>query len=263
MSAITFIVPVSDHDQYQRYFLSSPLFDRESHFEILAQAGFRTSGQAYNDGIQKAQNDLIVCAHQDVVLPAMWATRFLARRSEVESSGVPVGVVGCWGRTRKGDYVGHIYHRDRELFPQRALPARVQTLDELLISFRKSSGLRFDPDLPSFFGYAVDLCLQAQVRGLHNFVVDAPCIHQTADRNSVQKDMYKSWMYLLRKWKDFLPVWTPSGRIDGRWSYWKDLIIEYAFHAMGYSPRPWWLRYPQVNREAALCGDVAPTKDRD
>src|SRR3989449_7597243 len=114
MSAITFIVPVSDHDQYQRYFLSSPLFERESHFEIHAQAGFRTSGQAYNDGIQKAQNDLIVCAHQDVVLPAMWATRFLARRSEVESIGVPVGVVGCWGRTPKGDYVGHIYHRDRD-----------------------------------------------------------------------------------------------------------------------------------------------------
>jgi len=70
-------------------------------------------------------------------------------------------------------------------------------------------------------------------------------------------------MYLLRKWKDFLPVWTPSGRIDGRWSYWKDLIREYAFQALGYSPRPWWLRYPQVDREAALLGDAASMKDRD
>src|SRR5579884_3468757 len=170
MSSITFIVLVGNQDTYQKCFLSSPLFQRKNgstDFQIIAQSGFKTAGEAFNEGIERAVNDLIVCIHQDVILPINWDVRFLAKRSEVESLGPPVGVVGCWGITSEGERAGHVYHRDRQLFPRKvgdngnrgpmALPQRVQTLDELLISFRKSSGLRFDPDLPSFFGYAVDL----------------------------------------------------------------------------------------------------------
>lgn len=104
----------------------------------------------------------------------MWAERFLASLDELDSQGLPVGVLGCIGITSAGELAGHIYRHDRELLSKDSLPARVETLDEMLIAFRKSSGLRFDPTVPSFFGYAVDLCLQASSAGLQNFAADAP-----------------------------------------------------------------------------------------
>jgi len=259
----TFLILVGNYNIYEKYFLSSPLFNRKFDFQILAQSGFKTASQAYNNGIEKAQNDLIVCAHQDVVLPATWATQFLANLAKVESLGVPVGVVGCWGATLKNERAGHVYHRDRQLFPHYPLPAQVQTLDELLISFRKSSGLRFDPALPSFFGYAVDLCLQAHSRGLQNFAVDAPCVHQTIDQKRIRKGLFESWVYLLHKWRDVLPVHTPSGTLDSKWSLWMDRIKPYIFDMIGYSPHVWWKDLPQVNLQEILFADAIPPEKRE
>ena len=45
------------------------------------------------------------------------------------------------------------------------LPARVATLDELLLIVRRDAGLRFDPDL-GFHLYGADICLQASEQGL-------------------------------------------------------------------------------------------------
>ncbi len=151
MSSITFVVPVGSEELYGKCFLSSPLFAEGCGCQVIAQRGFKTAGQAFNDGIEGAANDVVVFAHQDVVLPAGWARLFSARLKELESQGAPVGVVGCVGITLKGEPVGHIYRYDRELFPDLPLPARIETLDEMLVCFRKSSGLRFDPKLPSFF----------------------------------------------------------------------------------------------------------------
>ncbi len=261
--SITFVVPVGSADVYEKCFLSSPLFKRQDRFQILAQTGFGTSGQAYNDGIEKAENDIIVCVHQDVVFPAMWAGRFLASLAEIESLGIPIGVVGCIGITSKGEAAGHIYRHDREVFPPCPLPAKVQTLDEMLIAFRKSSSLLFDPAVPSFFGYAVDLCLQASTRGLQNFAVDAPCFHQAKNRKKMAKEFHSAWEYLLDKWREILPVQTLSGTLDGKGSYWIERLKQSVVHAIGYHPAPWWKDLPRVNPEDVLYADSSPTQGRN
>jgi len=263
---ITFIILVGNEDVYQQCFLSSPLFsDTRLDFQIIAQRGFGTAGAAFNEGIARAKHDLIVCIHQDVILPVHWSERFQARRGELESQGIPLGVVGCWGITSQGERAGHVYHRDRQLFPRKAgdngnrgpmsLPQRVQTLDELLISFRKSSGLRFDPNLPSFFGYAVDICLQAEEQGLQNFVVDSPCVHQTADQRRIRKELFESASYILKKWKKLLPILTPTGPMEGNLALWRDRVKLRLLDLMGYTPpRMWWEELPQVDPEDVLSG---------
>ena len=257
---ITFIVPVGNEETYNKCFLSSPLFAQQARdsfeFQIQPQRGFSRVARAFNDGLDKAQHDLIVCLHQDVILPVNWAKKFLRHLHRLEEEGVQIGTVGCIGSQSDGQLVGHVYHRDRQLFPGRPLPARVQALDELLVSFRKSSGLRFDEDLPSFFGYAPDICMEAATRGLQNFVVDAPCIHETADRRMARRDIYSTWKFLQRKWRRQLPIHTPTGPIDGSLDYWKDMVKDYVFHVAGYQPRPWWLGLPQVKREDVLFADT-------
>ena len=262
VEAITFIIPVGNEEIYSRCFLSSPLFTKQRtqgiEFQILAQRGFKGAAAAFNDGIDKARHDLIVCLHQDVILPLRWAERFIHQVKQLERSGVPLGVVGCIGCRFDGELAGHVYHRERQMFPAPKLPARIQALDELLVSFCKSSGLRFDPALPSFFGYAPDICMEAVVKGLHNYVVDAPCIHDTADRLMARRDIYSTWAFLRRKWKSHLPIHTPTGPIAGRWPYWKDMAKDYLFHVTGYTPRQWWLQLPALKREEILFAETLP-----
>ena len=174
-----------------------------------------------------------------------------------------MGVVGCIGMTSSGVPAGHIYRHDREYFPTCPLPARVETLDEMLISFRRSSSLRFDPVLPSFFYYAVDLCLQATSRGLHNFAVDAPCFHQAKNRNHVMPtDFYHSQEYMMRKWKGVVPVRTLSGTLGGRQLYWTKRIKQSLFQAIGYTPEPWWQNLPRIDPAAKLHGTALPGREK-
>ena len=266
MPSITFIVLVGNQDTYQRCFLSSPLFERadeRSNVQIIPQSGFRTAAEALNDGIERAESDLVVCVHQDVKLPITWATRFLDAWSNVESLGVPVGVIGCWGITPAGEKAGHVYHRDRQLFPRKpgdsgnqgsmSLPMRVQTLDELLISFRKSSGLRFDRALPSFFGYAVDLCLEAEAGGLQNFAIDCPCIHQTVDQKGIRKELFQSEVFLMEKWRDLLPIQVPTGALQSKFALWRTRLKLQIQELIGYEPRRvWWEALRQVDPNEVL-----------
>jgi hypothetical protein len=270
MSSITFIVLVGSRDTYRNCFLSSPLFQTASSAsdcQIIEQSGYQSAGKAFNDGIERAKNDLIVCVHQDVILPIKWAEQFKAKCAQVESLGVPIGVVGCWGITADGERAGHAYHRDRQLFPCKpgdtgnsramSLPARVKTLDESLISFRKSSGLRFDPSLPSFFGYAVDLCLEAEARGLQNFAIDSPYVHQTVDQTRIRRELFESASFLIKKWRSALPIQTPSGPLVSKRALWGQKLKMLVQHWIGYSPsRIWWESLPQVNTRDVLLAEV-------
>jgi hypothetical protein len=92
------------------------------------------------------------------------------------------------------------------------LPARVATLDELLLVVPKSSQLRFDPAL-GFHLYGADLCLQARERGLAVVVLGAPCHHNS--RNiGLPEAFFASARVFARKWAHRLPVATPCVIID-------------------------------------------------
>ncbi|MGA2331877.1 MAG: glycosyltransferase family A protein [Syntrophales bacterium] len=255
MLPITFVIPVGSNEVYKTCFLASPLFKKYPGWQIIAQEGFRSASHAYNDAIEKAENDIVVFAHQDVVFPINWAERFLQEFYKIEGSERNVGVVGCIGITKEGNKAGHIYRHDREFFPSHPLPAQVETLDELLVCFRKSSSLRFDVNLPSFFFYGVDICLQSDAMGYKNFAVNAPCFHQAKNRAGLPKEFYESWDFIVNKWRDRLPVQSLSGPITGNRQLFIQKYKSHILNIIGQSENPWWHKLPKAKVEAILYDD--------
>jgi hypothetical protein len=87
-------------------------------------------------------------------------------------------------------------------------PAQVQTLDEIVLILRKSSGLRFDESLPHFHFYGTDICMAADARGLKSYAISAFCIHNTQQNFVLPKEFYESYRYIKHKWKNSLPIRT-------------------------------------------------------
>jgi hypothetical protein len=84
-------------------------------------------------------------------------------------SGVVFGSYGSGSNRQEprlaAERIGWVVDRGRKLRDGPELPARVATLDELLLVVRGDTLLRFDPAL-GFHLYGADICLQARERGL-------------------------------------------------------------------------------------------------
>ena len=131
----------------------------------------------------------MACVHQDVYLPEGWDWRLTRQLYEAERRFGPIGVAGVYGvgdvirpespeQPLGTERIGWVVDRGRELRDGPELPARVATLDELLLVVRRDSGLRFDPAL-GFHLYGADLCLQARERGLAVVALGALCQHNS------------------------------------------------------------------------------------
>jgi len=55
----------------------------------------------------------------------------------------------------------------------------VQTLDEIVLIFRRDSGLSFDETLPHFHFYGTDICMRAAEQGRQCYAISAFCVHNT------------------------------------------------------------------------------------
>ena len=103
--------------------------------------------------------------------------------------------------------IGRVVDRGRMLRDGPELPARVATLDELLLVVRRNSPLRFDPAL-GFQLYGADICLQAAERGLAVVALGALC-HHNSRGIGLPEAFYQSAQVFARKWRHRLPVGTP------------------------------------------------------
>jgi hypothetical protein len=108
--------------------------------------------------------------------------------------------------------IGWVVDRGRELRDGPALPAKVATLDELLLVVRRDTPLRFDPAL-GFHLYGADFCLQAREAGLAVVALGALCYHNSRSLG-LPEAFFKSAEYFARKWSHRLPVATPCVIID-------------------------------------------------
>jgi hypothetical protein len=108
--------------------------------------------------------------------------------------------------------IGWVVDRGRMLRDGPDLPARVATLDELLLVVRRDTPLRFDPAL-GFHLYGADICLQAAERGLAVVALGALC-HHNSRSVGLPAAFYRSAEVFARKWSHRLPVATPCVIID-------------------------------------------------
>jgi GT2 family glycosyltransferase len=211
---ITFAVAVNKPEILEENLLASPCFAMPHGHQILIQENFGSAAKAYNDAIEKSVNDLIVFCHQDVFLPAAWLSQLQKALDRLTEQDPNWGVLGNCGITRDGCSRGHIYSSGLGVLGQPfEQPAPVQTLDEIVLILRKSSGLRFDESLPHFHLYGTDICLRAANRGMKSYTICAFCIHNTHQSLILPGEFYECCAHVRRVWRDALPIQTTCIRI--------------------------------------------------
>jgi len=178
----------------------------------LIQENFTSAARAYNQAIDKSLNDLIVFAHQDMVFPKSWLSDLESAISILDKDDPHWGVLGCYGVTVDGEGRGYVYSFDIHGAPFNR-PAPVQTLDEIVLIFRKSSGLRFNESIPHFHLYGADICLSAQKQGMGCYAISAFCVHNAQQSFIHPPEFYKCYWHFKRIWKESLPVQTTCIRV--------------------------------------------------
>ncbi|MBZ5539504.1 MAG: glycosyltransferase family protein [Acidobacteriia bacterium] len=206
---ITFAIAVNNRAVLERNFLASPCLRGTHPHQILIQEGFSSAAKAYNDAIDRSHNDLIVFCHQDIIFPEYWLLQLGRALDYLESEDPPWGVLGCYGETSDYKGRGHIYSSGRGVLGMPFdRPVPIQTLDEIVLILRKSSGLRFDERLPHFHLYGADICMAAMKKGMKNYAISAFCIHNTHQYLVLPKEFYECYRSLKRSWKKNLPIQT-------------------------------------------------------
>jgi Glycosyltransferase like family len=212
---VTFIVTVLDWQVLTQNLLASPALSGSHNHQILVQEGFASAGQAYNDGLHRAANELLIFTHSDMFLPKTWMSQLERALQYLEKSNPNWGVLGCWGATKSGEYRGHIYSTGWGVLGKPFdHPQPVQTLDEIILIFRRSSALQFDEELPHFHFYGTDICMRAAMQGMKSYAISAFCIHNTAQTFRMVKEFYCSYSYIRRIWRDNLPIQTSCIRVS-------------------------------------------------
>lgn len=211
---ITFVIAVNDRELFRRNFLASPCLVQPHPHEILVQEGFSSASTAYNNAIDHARNDLIVFCHQDILLPENWLVQLEEALDYLQTEDPHWGVLGSCGATQDGRGWGHVYSSGRDVIGEPfERPVPVQTLDEIVLVLRRSTGLRFDDALPHFHFYGADICLRAAARGMNSYAVSTFCIHNAQQTFVLPGEFYEACRHLKRTWREYLPIQTTCVRI--------------------------------------------------
>ena len=207
---ITFVVPTCGSDEVlTSNFLASPCLRGPHQHQILIQKGYPSASKAYNDAIDRAENDLMVFCHQDMIFPEQWLDHLERSLVHLEARDPSWGVLGCYGMRHDGVGRGWIYTPGNgEIGSPFEFPQPIQTLDEVVLILRKSSSLRFDEGLPHYHLYGADICLRADEAGLKSYAISAFCVHNANHYLVLPKEFYESYRFIRRVWKDSLPIYT-------------------------------------------------------
>jgi len=213
--AITFVVAVNKRDVLEKNLMASPCLVNPHPHQILLQENFSSAAEAYNDAIDKSVNDLIVFCHQDMFFPRPWISQLQRTLDRLGTRDPKWGVLGCSGVTGDGEYRGYVYSSGVGMIGAPSEPAEVQTLDEIVLILRKSSGLRFDEGLRHFHLYGADICLRAAMRGMKSYAISVVCIHNTYQNYNLPNEFFECCEYVRRVWRASLPIQTTCIRITG------------------------------------------------
>lgn len=221
----TIVVAVSDTEVLRKNLYLSPGLLNGSTNQVVIRRNYPSASLAYNSAIGEAENEIIIFVHQDVYLPATWFADLRRSLSYFKREGINWGVLGCFGSRQHAEGgVGRVYTTGLGLHGREiARPEAVETLDEIVLIIRKSSGLLFDPSLPHYHLYGPDICLAARDNGLASYAIPAFCVHNTNQLLRLPTEFYDCYRHIKRKWQKFLPIYASCMTIslyDAEF-YWK------------------------------------------
>lgn len=181
-----------------------------------------SASSAYSEAIEAATAEVLVFAHCDVYFPAGWFDRLAWEVDRLTRIDGDWAVAGICSMTSSGELVGRIYDTSLEPFFSEsfgifgkalAAPVPIVSADELVLVVRRNAGISFDPSLPEFHLYGTDVVLEAQHHGKHTYGLDMPVIHNAKAQLRLGSDYARSYRYMVRKWRDRLPVPTTCGTL--------------------------------------------------
>jgi hypothetical protein len=214
----TIIAAVNNEEVLKSCLLSSPDVRRAG--AVILQSGRPSAALAYNAAIEKVKTDVMMFVHQDVYLPEGWVRAARSAVDLVSRTDPDWGVLGCWGMKFSGERAGFVYDGGwrRVLGHPFSGGVEVETLDEVLLIVRKSSGLRFDERIGGFHMYGADICLEARRRGRRCYAIAAFCLHNTNQYGMLPLAFWQAYLAMRRKWKAQLPIKTTCVDIT-RWCW--------------------------------------------
>ncbi len=185
--ALSLAACISHDESLQPNLLASPCLDSRFHHDVVAVRNCPSAAAGLNFALERAAHEFVVCVHQDLCLPDDWERCPVQQLQEAERRFGPIGVAGVYGVGKAiaaddpgqplgAERIGGVNDRGRVLRGGPELPARVATLDEIVLVVCRDSGLRFDPEL-GFHLYGADICHQARDQGLAVVALAAPCHH--------------------------------------------------------------------------------------
>ena len=204
----TLAVAVNNRRTLEANLLASPALQGRPAVELIIKEDRASAALAYNSALDESQGEFVVFAHQDIYLPALWFKRLEHSIDTLASSGLRWGVLGCFGsRADAFGGVGRVYTHGLGLHGNPiAKPEVVESLDEIVLVLRRSSGLRFDPALPHFHLYGVDISMAARSAGMDNYAIPAFCVHNTNQLLELPPEFYECYAFVKRKWEQYLPI---------------------------------------------------------
>ena len=206
LSEIT-VVTISYHLEVLLEYLM-PTLPLEVEFIILDNVNnshYSSAAKAFNEGIKRSSNDIVICAHEDVRFSKGWFEDFIDQECKLKNWGA-LGIVGQglddrlhWGADEP-------------------LPLKTQTLDECCTILNKKNGLYFDEKtFTDWHHYTTDFCLQCQSKGLDVYIVAGPASHGSKTMKHVpewRQTLVRMAELLKKKWHEQFPViLTTTGRI--------------------------------------------------
>jgi hypothetical protein len=212
--ALTFVVLTNDREILRQNLLASPCLQNAHPHQVIIQEGFDSAAHAYNAALEEALNDIVIFIHQDVYLPQSWIADLESTLRQLAAIDTEWGVLGCWGVRENGEGFGYLYTPGQEVIgaPLQS-PASVQTLDEVVLIIRKSSGLRFNEKLPGFHLYGTEICLAATCMRLHCYAISAFCVHNSRQHFRLPPEFYACYRQVKRLRRECLPIQTSCIRI--------------------------------------------------
>ncbi len=216
--AWTLVSAVSDEQVLNGCLLASPTFRSAS--ETILQKGYTSAAVAYNDALSRAKTDLVVFVHQDVYLPEGWIAAVQNAIRILSETDPDWGALGVWGPRPSGGCAGYVYDGGwrRILGNTFEGGVEVESLDEVVLILRKSTGLCFDPQIPGFHMYGADICMEARHRHRKCYAISAFCLHNTNQYRMLPWQFWRAYLAMRRKWKDKLPITTTCTEIT-KWCW--------------------------------------------
>lgn len=204
---IDVVAAVNDNSILAHNLMRSPMLHRPD-VALCVQRDFRSAALAFRSATRKCRGEILVFVHQDVYLPANWPDQLQDSLRRLESSDPNWAVLGIYGVKVNGEQVGCAWSSGLNTMVGQPFeePAAIESIDEVLIVLRRSSGVEFDPDLPGYHLYGTDLVQTALSRGKGAYAICAPVIHNSRPALYLGSDYFASYRYVARKWRDRLPI---------------------------------------------------------